>query len=149
MKTTQKKLGRPKQAHVWHASQAQFCVATGCSREDVRRASRDPFAGKKYFRQSRVWSKLSEWIEKNPATAVEEKKSKKEVLQEEKLLKENRKLDFEHQQAMGKYVTRDDAKAGWAKAMEAVQKVMLTFLEKSVYNKAIRELKRELEGIDL
>lgn len=152
MKTTRKtsrKPGRPRAKAVWHASQAQFCVATGKSREDVRRAARDPFAGKKYFRQSRVWSELEKWMDENPMPANVPIVSEKERLQAEKLLKENRKLDLEHQMMLGKYMPIEAVKASWDKGMEIVQKVMLTFLDKGVYNKAIREMKRELEGLDL
>ena len=152
MKTTKKKAGkapRKRLKHLWYASQTQFCVATGKAIADVKRAARDPFAGKEYFRVSRVSSRLVEWLDKNPAPAEPMAVSEKERLQTQKLLKENRKLDFEYQLTQKKYILLSVAQEGWAKGVEAIQKVLSTYLHKGAYNKAIREMKRELEALDL
>lgn len=152
MKTTQKRAGKGPRSHpkeTWYASRGQFCAVTGRLPQDVKRAGLDPFAGKEYFKVSRVSSRLTEWLDANPAPAGLPMVSEKEQRQAEKIEKEIRKLDFEHQLTLGKYELKDKVKESFAKSMEAVQKVLLTFLDKTTYNKVIREMKRELEAIDL
>lgn len=98
---------------------------------------------------SRVRSDVSEWLIKHPYPDSTAELPAKEVLERERMLKQNRDLDAKHEIKMGKYVLIDTAKTGWAKGMEIVQKVMLTYMDKSIYNKAIREMKLELEALDL
>lgn len=102
-----------------------------------------------HFPGSRVTNQVREWLKDNPYPESTAELPAKELLERERLQKQNRDLDTKHDIKLGKYVLQDMAKTTWSKAMESVQKVMLTFLEKNVYNKAIRELKRELEALDL
>jgi hypothetical protein len=100
------------------------------------------------FKHGRVSESVVGWIKKNPSPNEEPKVSEKERLQAEKLLKEIRALDFEHDLQMGKYELKETVKAGWGKGMEIVQRVMMIYIDKSVYNKAIRQMKQELSAMN-
>lgn len=102
-----------------------------------------------YFPGSRVTGDVIDWLKDNPYPTSTAELPAKELLERKRIQKQNRDLDTKHDIKMGKYVLRDEAKSSWSKAMDGVQKVMLTFIDKSVYNKAVRELKRELEALDL
>lgn len=59
------------------------------------------------------------------------------------------KIIFDLEVKKGKYIELDAAKKGWSRGMEIIQNVLETFLDKTVFNKAVREMKRRLEAMDL
>lgn len=140
--------GRPKQ--VWYDSMAQWAAVAGRPVSDAKRAKLDPFAGKRFFRHTRVSSWLVYWLDDNPvAVGARLVVSEKERLQAEKLIKENRALDFEHDLQVKKYASIEETKSIWAAHCEIFRKAVLTFVDKSAYNNIVREIKKQIKEIDL
>jgi hypothetical protein len=54
------------------------------------------------------------------------------------------KILFDLEIKKGLYVLKETVKADWAEGMEIIQKVMQAYIPKQDYNKAIREMKRDL-----
>lgn len=142
MPKTRKSNPRNDDGIVWYDSMAQASSALSVPLEELKRAKA---AGSPHFKGGRVSSEVKEQILSQPPLAPLDK----ERLECERIEKQNRKLDFEHQVRMEKYVLRDEAKEGWAKGLEIVQRIMQTFIPKEAHNQAIREMKRELTAIDL
>jgi hypothetical protein len=99
------------------------------------------------FKHGRVSESLVGWIKKNPAPNEEPKVSEKERLQAQKLSKEIEKLDFERQKALGEYALVSEQKEAIFKFMAVVQEVLTAFVEPSILEKALLELKKRIKDL--
>lgn len=126
-------------------TQAQFCTGEGVDVSLAKKAKQKncPFvlAGGRYDARTKGWIAEQNW--------EDEAFKGKEQLECERLEKQNRKLDREHQKAMKELVPIDEVNAGLAQVVQISHGVMKDFLEKSVQNKAFIEYKKRLKEMDL
>jgi len=153
MKTTSKSRKKGPARHLkgfWYDSRRLFCAATGKTVEDVKRASLNAETAK-WFKNARINSLLSKWIDDHPIVPGEYKPmvSEKEQRQADKLAKENRKLDFEFAVAQKEYVKVDTVKGAWSQALEVIMDAMKAGMTREDYNAAIKRIKAKLKELDL
>jgi hypothetical protein len=101
------------------------------------------------FKHGRVSASVVGWIKRNPAPDEHPKLSEVQRLQLEKLSKENRKLEFEHQLSIGAYVSIDELKADLGFKLETIRQAILLHTDRSTFNQVMREAKRLIKELDL
>ena len=127
-------------------TQAQFCAGEGVDVSLAKRAKSEncPYvlSGGRYDARTAQWIEEQEWESSGGSLD-------KERLECERIEKQNRKLDREHQKAMKELVPIDEVNAGLAQVVQISHGIMKDFLEKSVQNKAFIEYKKRLKDMDL
>jgi hypothetical protein len=126
-------------------TQAQFCAGENVALALAKRAKQEncPYVltGGRYDARTKAWIDEQNW--------EQEVYKSKEQLECERIEKQNRKLDRDHQKAMKELIPIEEVREGLAQIVQISQGIMRDFLEKSVQNKAFTEYKKRLKEMDL
>lgn len=138
-------MARPKSKFKIYDTMAQFCEGEGIHISLAKRAkdANCPHvkSGGRFDSRAAQWIRDQAWDELNILD--------KEKLECERIEKQNRKLDFEHQVKLGQYAKIDEIKAIWSKAMEAVMETMKKLMTREDYNAAIKQIRANIKALDL
>ena len=126
-------------------TQAQFCAGEGIHPALAKRAKAEncPHVkpGGRFDSRAAAWIRKQGWDQ----VAILDK----ERLECERIEKQNRKLDFEHQIRLGEFERVDVVKASWARAMEAIMAAMQQYMTREDYNACIRQIRVNIRSLDL
>lgn len=133
---------------VWYDSMKHWSAGTGRPVSDAERAKATP-GTQAFFKSGRVAANLVKWLDANPPEQGELSALDKERLECERIEKQNRKLDFDHQVKLGQYEKIAVTKAKWATAMEAIMDAIKGLMTREDFNAAIKQIRANIKGLDL
>jgi len=124
---------------------SSFCAGEGIHPALAKRAKAEncPYvkSGGRFDSRAAAWIRKQGWDE----VAIFDK----ERLECERIEKQNRKLDFEHQVRLGEFERVDVVKQKWAQAMEVIMAAMQQYITREDYNACIRQIRMNIRSLDL
>ena len=124
-----------------------YCAASGVPIAVVTQAKETP-GFDEHFKGSRVCTTLTLALAKRPFETHSEALDK-EQLECERIERQNRKMDFEHQVKLGAYTKNDIVREKFAKAMEAAMDAMKGLMTREDFNACIKQIKANIRSLDL